>query len=891
MSDALQQRLERVEARLRVVENALDREGIARFGPTLPVAPPPASALGWETPRPAPVAPPPPLPVPLPPAPLPQAARAILAPAPERATHAPAPPVDWERFFGLAVLGRVGVGAVLLAAGYFAQLAYREMSDLGRVISIYGLAAAFVGVGQLVRARVAPRYVALLWGGGAAAAYLAGAVARLRYELVGDAMGLVLLIGASTLGTVLARKLRHVSLASIALAGAFAAPMLTASTLEHASFVLVYLLALHGWSAWVEHRWSWTSARAVGVAGTLLVGGVWLSRHGALDTATYLHVHLYLFGLMAPELLRVFRSERVSPERQLALPLALAAAEGVLLLSTTNFHTTTGVVLPWTAVLAGAAWCGLALVLAPRALTSQGSVLVRGLARVGGVLLALGAFTLSRAVTPEFPLHPITVAVLATTGAAVLLLALRRRLGVGELAASVAVSLATAVLITHPDATRVFRLLPVVLAAAAWLVWTSRFALARGVGAWAGLAAVFFGLAHGVQWAHDPDWMSAAIAGGALWAAGVLELARARRETPLAWSGFAALALMAAIWTMLAFFGRIAPVGVPLVGLATLAGLAVAWVAALSAWRRLRTPFPRDGRLQGLLWALGGALVLIAGHREVVAAVAGLTRAARDGWHTLYLVAAAGAVGWIARGRPALVGRSALLLLGLALAKVLGDQVGPPDTPWAAAQLLSVLGMALALAWVADRRDRDQVQLALIGFAIAAALWVLYVGRGRLPVEPALVNLRLLVGILSAAGAAAFPFHRLRPDNRRAGVTVCLLGGLGLGFFAGLLELRARVVDLDGAWPDVLASVYMTLYAAVVLVVGFARADKRLRYPALGLFGVVVLKVGLHDLAQASTGLRIFVTGILGLVLLAAAFGYARRGGDKAGGETLPGAT
>jgi len=70
-----------------------------------------------------------------------------------------------------------------------------------------------------------------------------------------------------------------------------------------------------------------------------------------------------------------------------------------------------------------------------------------------------------------------------------------------------------------------------------------------------------------------------------------------------------------------------------------------------------------------------------------------------------------------------------------------------------------------------------------------------------------------------------------------------------------------------------------------VLIVGFFRKDTRLRYAALGLFGCVVVKVGLHDLATADRPLRIFVTGVLGLVLLAAACAYARRTEEDAARE------
>jgi hypothetical protein len=72
-------------------------------------------------------------------------------------------------------------------------------------------------------------------------------------------------------------------------------------------------------------------------------------------------------------------------------------------------------------------------------------------------------------------------------------------------------------------------------------------------------------------------------------------------------------------------------------------------------------------------------------------------------------------------------------------------------------------------------------------------------------------------------------------------------------------------------------SVFCTLYAALVMLLGFATRDAPLRYAALAGFGIVVAKVGLHDLAASPLPLRVLVTGVLGFVLLAVAFQYGRR--------------
>src|SRR5687768_2309796 len=114
---------------------------------------------------------------------------------------------DLERFVGVSILGRVGVAALLLAAGYFAQWTYVRIPPVARVASIYGLAVLLIGAGFFVRRRTSGLYVGILWGGGVAAAYLAGVVARIRYDLVGPVEAVAMLAAACVAGEILARRL------------------------------------------------------------------------------------------------------------------------------------------------------------------------------------------------------------------------------------------------------------------------------------------------------------------------------------------------------------------------------------------------------------------------------------------------------------------------------------------------------------------------------------------------------------------------------------------------------------------------------------------------------------------------------------------------------------
>ncbi len=803
----------------------------------------------------------------------------VTTPAPKATTPAPSPTVDWERFFGLAVLGRIGVGAVLLAAGYFAQLAYKGMPDVGKVVSIYGLAVLFFGVGYFVREKVSRHYVALLWGGATASAYLAAVAAHLKYALVGDTLALVLLVVASAIGQLLARALRHQTLASMALAGAFAAPLIADASLAESIFVLIYLLTLHTWSAWIERVWAWTSARVVGIAGTVIVGTLWLAQNGATDTQTYLLIHLYVLGLMAPELVAALRREPIATERQFGIAFCLVLLEGVLLLSTLVPGLANGTIpLPAMAVLAGLAWTGIALVLSTReASDERGGALMRGLAHAGGLLLAIGVVVVTDGLPPKFPFEPETVAVWGTVLVALGALALRGRLQVGELAASVAVALACVTALLPSSLGHAFALFPVAAAGAAALLHHARHGAAKATAAWGGLLTVGMGLTTGVQFAPaDTYWIAIALVAASGWAAALGAYGRWRGLRWLEGHAMVQIWLIAAFWAGNAFGGLSTTDHFLIFDPMSVAGLVLAVVAGHTLWLHQQCSEEEDSFFLSLaLVAL--ALPILVGHREVSSAVADLATSARAGWHTLYFAAAAVVAAWIGRRDKPMVGAAALVIAGITLLTTIYGVGLPGASPWAAAQVAAALVATWTVAMLGSRRHTGQAFCALILFGGASACWTLYAAAGRFPHDVAILNLRFLVGLLALAGAWSYPYERLHADVRRASVSFAKISAVVLGFLVGHAEVWALVKDLEGAWPKVLVSVYMVLYAAALLTAGFLRRDTHLRYPALGLFGIVVLKVGFVDLASAETGLRIFVTGILGLVLLASAFAYARR--------------
>ena len=94
-------------------------------------------------------------------------------------------------------------------------------------------------------------------------------------------------------------------------------------------------------------------------------------------------------------------------------------------------------------------------------------------------------------------------------------------------------------------------------------------------------------------------------------------------------------------------------------------------------------------------------------------------------------------------------------------------------------------------------------------------------------------------------------------------------------FFAHASALKEYEDYRHQLWLGQMAlSVLWTLYAAVLAAIGFVRRSAAIRWAALVLFGVTVVKVMFIDIAQLRQLYRIVAFLVLGVVLLVVAWGY-----------------
>jgi uncharacterized membrane protein len=204
---------------------------------------------------------------------------------------------------------------------------------------------------------------------------------------------------------------------------------------------------------------------------------------------------------------------------------------------------------------------------------------------------------------------------------------------------------------------------------------------------------------------------------------------------------------------------------------------------------------------------------------------------------------------------------------------------------------IEVLGL---VALASRLSDESLVWGALmVAAALVLRVWVADDAPARLAARIAnpWLGLRALACVaLAVAGARAGDVSSKRAwaqePSRVLGAAAAVLGLVTLSqawVYHQVIAIRTArdAGDLDAAsrleWArQVGLSVLWTVYAAAALAWGFLRAEPWVRYAALALLGVVVLKVFFVDLAQLEAIYRILSFLVLGLALLGVSVLYQR---------------
>jgi len=248
------------------------------------------------------------------------------------------------------------------------------------------------------------------------------------------------------------------------------------------------------------------------------------------------------------------------------------------------------------------------------------------------------------------------------------------------------------------------------------------------------------------------------------------------------------------------------------------------------------------------------------------------------------LVALHAAIAWWLRPRHVQVALHALAVAFALLAATVGVKF---DGAWLTAAWAAE---GAAVMWIGLRVERNWFRAAGAALvAVAAGRWLVLSVLQPVPAnfrlfvnEPTAIGLWLIV--LSYALAWA---HRARRSASRTHshaiaalvvaasvVTVILLTGQNQAYW----EIQGTSNSDATFAGQLVLSLIWALYAGLLIAVGIRRGYRPIRYTAIVLFGITVLKVFLSDLAGLEGIYRVFGLLAVGTILLLASFLYQRRG-------------
>jgi uncharacterized membrane protein len=250
-----------------------------------------------------------------------------------------------------------------------------------------------------------------------------------------------------------------------------------------------------------------------------------------------------------------------------------------------------------------------------------------------------------------------------------------------------------------------------------------------------------------------------------------------------------------------------------------------------------------------------------------------------------------------------------LFFLALAIAhEAIALLLPDPDADHAATTRLLYTGLAVASLTLAipAKLEHNAVTLALsvegavlvsLGFRVLGNLlrpfgyFILFLAVMHLLVQPPaagtfLYNERFGTYFVLIAGlGACLWFAANSPTASETSRTEAAFLSVAINFFA-LLALSQEFWDYFGAGPRSIdhslaqhlsISILWTVYAGLLLLLGVQRQLAILRWQALFLLGIVVVKVFFYDLSFLDRAYRILSFFILGSALLAVSFFYQRK--------------
>jgi uncharacterized membrane protein len=184
-----------------------------------------------------------------------------------------------EDFIGGNILGKIGIGILVIGIGIFVKYAIDQdwIGSVGRVMIGLGCGSLLMGIAHYLR-KTYKAFSSILLGGGIAVLYFSVAIAYHQYHLLGQAAAFGLMCGVTGASVFFSLAYNRQEIAVLALLGAFATPFMVSNGSGNYVVLFSYILVVNIGMLVLAWFRDWRLVRILGYALTLLLFGGWVGR-------------------------------------------------------------------------------------------------------------------------------------------------------------------------------------------------------------------------------------------------------------------------------------------------------------------------------------------------------------------------------------------------------------------------------------------------------------------------------------------------------------------------------------------------------------------------------------------------------------------------------------
>ncbi len=270
---------------------------------------------------------------------VPTAPVATVAPINPSVPKAPvAPSISTDEMSG-KILGRIGIGAVVIGVAFFLKYAFDNnwIGPSGRVLVGIIIGLGLLALGQWLRKKYLS-YSDLLMGGGLAVLYLSVYAAFALYQLVDPMTAFLGMIIVTAIGVGISIVNATISLSVIALIGGYLAPSMIGVALIGPWVTFTYLTILNAGLLGILIYKKWAPLVLIGLIGTWLHFGSWLAMSYTTDllVPTLFFVMLQFLIFTAASVARLIFEKLKAEDLDFAMLAATALSFAAVLFSLLN---------------------------------------------------------------------------------------------------------------------------------------------------------------------------------------------------------------------------------------------------------------------------------------------------------------------------------------------------------------------------------------------------------------------------------------------------------------------------------------------------------------------------------------------------------------------------